>query len=283
MKTPLTQPFPFSPAQVILTRHLLPVKTRPSFAPPFLAHLIEAYVNTHILGRAIGDILFQGTVEVRQRVITELESYSREIHNACMCGEALEISESAAQTVLVVILHLCEAKSFLWSPPQVASMFVTLSYLSTVLARGPYKRLMDGCVDAFTLKVISDESYLSYIRHTLPTFMELVSGIDNASQVVACDAGVLFHIGAIDRLVLNPHLKVDYPKLLDGIAFLFHAIKWEQSARVREAAHACLCKVVANPRLLAYRAGRDSHWDEARRRFTIAYLQVRGKEARACC
>lgn len=259
---------------MILTRHLLPVKTRPSFAPPFLAHIIEAYVNTHVLGRAIGDILSQGSVETRQRVITELESYSKEIHNASMRGEASGILDAGAQTVLVVILHLCEAKSFLWSPPQVAFMFTTLSYLSTVLARGPYKRLMDGCVDAFSLKVISDESYLSYIRLTLPKFVELVSGNDGATHT-AYESSVLFHIGAIDRLVLNPHLKVDYPKLLDGITFLFHAIKWEQSARVREAAHTCLCKVVANPRLLAYRAGRDSHWDEARRRFTIAYLQVR--------
>ncbi len=38
--------------------------------------------------------------------------------------------------------------------------------------------------------------------------------------------------------------------------------------------HKCLRAMVSNPTLLAYRAGRKEHWDEARRRVTAVYVRV---------
>lgn len=42
--------------------------------------------------------------------------------------------------------------------------------------------------------------------------------------------------------------------------------------RVQVLVHKCLRKLLANPHLLAYRAGRKEHWDEARRRVTATYI-----------
>jgi hypothetical protein len=42
--------------------------------------------------------------------------------------------------------------------------------------------------------------------------------------------------------------------------------------RVQALVHKCLRKLLANPHLLAYRAGRIEHWDEARRRVTATYI-----------
>lgn len=43
---------------------------------------------------------------------------------------------------------------------------------------------------------------------------------------------------------------------------------------LRRDAHVCLRAVVANPRVLAYRAGLSAHWDEARRRVLVSYVKV---------
>lgn len=44
--------------------------------------------------------------------------------------------------------------------------------------------------------------------------------------------------------------------------------------RIQAQAHKCLRSLISNPNLLAYRAGRKEHWDEARRRVTATYIKV---------
>jgi hypothetical protein len=77
-------------------------------------------------------------------------------------------------------------------------------------------------------------------------------------------------------LCLETRRPQPYPSVSQVISRLLTCIETlPPSSLSRQSAHRRLRSIVANPRVLAYRAGPQVHWDEARRRVLVSYVQVR--------
>lgn len=112
-------------------------------------------------------------------------------------------------------------------------------------------------------------------RLTPPSPLYIASTSPASSSPALDRRGSLWQRACVS-LCLETRRPQPYPSVSQVISRLLTCIETlPPSSLSRQSAHRRLRSIVANPRVLAYRAGPQVHWDEARRRVLVSYVQVR--------